>query len=520
MLPREKYPIGLQTFEKLRKGRYVYVDKTEIMYQLINRSSYVFLSRPRRFGKSLFLSTLDAYFQGQKELFEGLAIYDLETKWESFPVLRFDLSSVSGSDCHAVTTYLYYTMAYYAKKYEVEILDKDAGIGNIFSFLIQAIYERTGRQVVILVDEYDKSLNSVLHDKDALERNSDLLQPFFSVLKSQDRYIRFAMITGVARFRHLTLFSGANNLEDISMQSEYAAICGVTLEELSTYFPEGIEELCQTFGLPHDRMIEQLKLKYDGYRFSSAVVHVFNPFSILNVMKSKELDSFWLQTGTSQVFIHFLRNAHFDLLDFQDVWTTKDVLSHIFTPDNPIPLLYQTGYLTIREVAGQEVKLGIPNGEVQSALVRQIMPLYTGLPENDVQRLIFGLEKPLYQGNIQKVLTLLQSLFAKVPYQLFKEDIDKLEATFHLLVYEIFLMLGIDCRSEISIAGGRIDMVATTPDFVYVMEFKMDRPADEALRQINDKDYALPWTAGVHKVIKVGISFSSEKRNISDWVIG
>ncbi len=520
MLPREKYPIGIQTFEKLRKGGYVYVDKTAIMYELINRSSYVFLSRPRRFGKSLFLSTLEAYFQGQKDLFEGLAVYDLETEWESYPVLRFDLSSVSGTDTNAVTSYLYYAMMGFARTYGVEIIEREAGIGNVFSFLIQAISEKTGKQVVILVDEYDKSLNSVLHDKEALDRNSDLLQPFYAVLKSQDRYIRFAMLTGVARFRHLTLFSGANNLQDISMHPAYASICGVTLEEIQKYFPQGINQLSQAYSLMQELMIDQLKLKYDGYRFTSADVHVFNPYSLLSVMDLQELENFWLRTGTSQVFIHYLRNTNFDLLKLTSLWVSKETLGEIFNPDNPTSLLYQTGYLTIQEIEGSEVRLGIPNGEVREALVEQLIPSYMGIDNKDVSRLLNDFKAPLQKGDVDTLIQLLQSFLAKIPYQLLRHDIARQEATFHLLIYELFLMIGVDCRSEISIAGGRIDMVAKTPQYIYVMEFKMDRPAEEALQQIDHRSYALPWAAGDRQVIKVGISFSSEKRNISHWVVG
>ncbi len=517
MAGSEKYPIGIQTFSAIREDGYIYVDKTRMIYNLVHNSKYVFLSRPRRFGKSLLLSTIEAYFQGRKDLFEGLAIAEMESSWESYPVLYFSFTSVAGGDWKELNEYIHSRIASYSAEYGVPYDKSILSVGTAFGQLLEQIFKKTGKKVVVLVDEYDKTLNAVLHDSEALERNSMALQPFFAQLKDQDRYLRFAMLTGVARFRHLTIFSGANNLEDISMQREYATLCGVTLEEMLHYFPEGLDRLCKEYDSPRDEMVNTLKTKYDGYRFTAATEYVFNPFSILNVMKTRELDNFWLQSGTSRVFLHYLKNTRFNLLDLQSMWVDKIKLADIFSKNNPIPLLFQTGYLTIRDVRGQRIRLGIPNGEVQEALVDQLIPAYMGIDEDAVSELLYDFQEPIKSGDVDALMKLLQSFLAKIPYQLFNGDIERQEATFHMLVYELFLMIGVKCQSEISIAGGRIDMVVETLRLVYVMEFKMNRPAEEALAQINDNDYALPWQADGRKVIKIGVAFSSEKRNITSW---
>ncbi len=513
-----KYPVGIQSFEKIRTEGKVYVDKTGIIAQLIDEVSYAFLSRPRRFGKSLLLSTIEAYFQGKKHLFEGLEISQYEEKWDSYPVFHFDLSMSEASNPDKLEGYLWNQIHEYEDLYGVSVNDCKS-VGEAFGWLISRVSRATGKYCVILVDEYDKGIQETIKDKSALEKNQELLRPFFSQLKAQDKYIKFAMVTGVARFKHYTLFSGANNLNDISFMQDYAAICGITLDELKEYFHEGIEEIGAKYGLSMDEAIQELLQKYDGYRFSDADIHVLNPFSLLNAISKKQFDEYWLMSGTSKVFIDFLKKASYDLSEIHEIKATTARLSSLYDDNDPVPLLYQTGYLTIADfdLRLNMYQLKIPNGEVRSALFQDLAPMYLGLPSTVGREKALKLRRCLEDCDLEEFVRTLDSLIADVPYPIF--DKDSKESAYHLIVYCLCLAIGVDNRCEEPMADGRPDLVAFTEKYIYVIEFKLDQSAESALKQIEDNGYARPYLNDGRSVYRIGASFSSEKRNIKRWLV-
>ncbi|MCC8071274.1 MAG: ATP-binding protein [Bacteroidales bacterium] len=513
-----KYPIGIQTFARLREEGYIYVDKTEYVYHLIKKGSCYFLSRPRRFGKSLLLTTIQAYFQGRKDLFEGLALYELEKEWRTYPVLRFDFNAAAGVSHDQLYNFLKGTINQYADNYDVRIQDDFQDVGDRFGNLISQLHKKTGEKVVVLIDEYDKGLVETFHDERALERNETLLRGFFSQLKAQDEHLRFAMLTGVARFKHLTIFSGLNNLNDISMDPDYAGVCGLTMQEImSPALYSGVERLANELEMDTTDAIEALKRMYDGYRFSKKRLWMYNPFSVLQALAKRDLSNYWISTGTSRIFIRFLRKGHFQLEDLVEKWVPESVLSARYTEEDPIPLLYQTGYLTIKDCRGSLYRLDIPNGEVRSSLVEELIPTFMKERESKAYLQLEEFKDWVLAGEPERWLPLLRSMLAGVPYQ--ELEYKTVEKSFHLMVYMVFLMLGVDTRAEVSVAGGRIDMVAQTPRFVYVMEFKVDCSAQEALDQIDRREYALPYEAQGRRVFKIGIPFSSKTRTMGEALI-
>ncbi|MCC8120145.1 MAG: ATP-binding protein [Bacteroidales bacterium] len=514
-----KYPIGWQSFEKIRTEGALYVDKTGLIADLIDNSRFVFLSRPRRFGKSLLLSTLEAYFQGQKVLFDGLEISQYEDKWEKYPVLHFDLSRSEANNPDKLEGYLNNQLAKYEKYYGVTTEMKYGSVGERFGWLIEKVSEAVNKGCVILVDEYDKGIQETIDNKDALERNQALLRPFFSQLKSQDKYIKFAMVTGVARFRHYTLFSGANNLEDISFYPQYASICGITSEELIQYFTEGLKALAQEYECLQEKVVESLKQKYDGYRFSRADIHVFNPFSLLRAFKNNSFGDYWLMSGTSKVFIDFLKGAEYDLSKIHNIRASETRLSSLFDDKDPIPLLFQTGYLTIEKYIrnNEEYLLKIPNGEVRGALFQDLAPMYLGISTMDGAQKARMLRTCLEMCDLQGFVEVLDSLIAKVPYPIF--DKDSKEKAYHLIVYCLCLAVGVDNRCEEPMADGRPDLITFTDKYIYIIEFKLDKSAESAIKQIDDNGYARPYLGDGREVYRIGASFSSEKRNIQRWVV-
>ncbi len=513
-----RYPIGIQSFERLREVGGVYVDKTMYVWQMTQSAANTyFLSRPRRFGKSLLLSTIEAYFLGKKHLFEGLYIADKEKEWKTFPVLRFDLSTAQATSTETLEAFMMDRLREFEVKYGVTINDNAIGIGNRFGMLMRNIKQKTGQDIVVLIDEYDKGIIEVLDREETLQRNQEILRPFFGEIKSCNEIIRFCFITGVARFRHYTIFSGFNNPKDISMNNEYAAICGITEEELIRHFTPGIEALAKANGNDFDTMVSELRLKYDGYRFTKSDTLVYNPFSLLNCFDNKSMDNFWVKSGNSKVFLTYLAKSDFDVTDIEDVWSDAEEMEGTFKADNPIPLLFQTGYLTIKGYHRQQYRLGIPNGEVRTALVKELIPEIMGTEKRKFPVIYGKLLDCVDFGDAEGMLTILQSLFATAPYQ--DIDIPSLEKYYHLMVYYIFLMLGVEARSEISMSGGRIDLLVKALHYVYVMEFKLDGSPEEALAQIDSHAYALPWQADGRTVYKIGVSFSSATRTLGSWLI-
>lgn len=415
------YPIGIQSFEKIRTLKLPYVDKTGYIRRLLNTTNYAFLSRPRRFGKSLLVSTLEAYFLGKKELFDGLEISKTETEWISYPVLHFDLSRSECTDPEKLEAYLKNTLINYENQYGVHNGELAGSIGERFGWLLQNIKDVTGKNSVVLIDEYDKGIVDVIDNASALARNQEILRPFFSQLKSMDAYIHYGFITGVARFRHYTLFSGMNNPDDISFDGRFAAICGITLEELLENFGPRVEELALTYGLSHESLIKRLIQKYDGNRFTDAQVSVFNPYCLLKVLSKLRMDDFWLTSGTSKVFIDYLTKTKFDITTLTKEWYTSKFLSGLYDTENPIPLLFQTGYLTIADfnLRRGKYKLRIPNGEVRNALLDDLAPIYLGSKIEESSDQSMDIREYLEDCDLKSFVKKVDSIIARVPYTIF-----------------------------------------------------------------------------------------------------
>ncbi len=511
-----KYPIGIQSFPELRNGNYIYVDKTMFIQQLL-LGKYYFLSRPRRFGKSLFLSTLEAYFKGRKELFEGLAIAEVEKEWVEYPVVRIDFNTTEGNDIESVKNSLRIMLMRCAASYAVEIPDyKSMAIADLFTSLILALEAKTGRKVVVLIDEYDKALIEVMHDPGKLGDATDTLRPFFSVLKTADEHIKFAFITGVSRFRNTTIFSGFNNPNDISMNGDFASVLGITQQEMEQYFQHGINAIAREYEMPYADMVQVLRDKYDGYRFTRRKEYVYNPFSVLNALYARQLDDAWVKSGTSRILKTYLQGSEFTFDQLTSKWMSANALAATYSKENPTSLFFQTGYLTIREFQDDFYKLGIPNQEVQAAIVDLVIPEFVkGTDEYALQDIETSLRMAIKRGDVDTMMELLRTMLASVPYH--EIDTRVLEKHLHLCMYIVFMMLGISTKCEIAQSGGRVDMVARTPWRIYVFEFKLDCAPEDALRQIDDKGYAIPWSADGRKLIKVGVNFSSKTRTIDSW---
>ncbi|MCD8385537.1 MAG: AAA family ATPase [Bacteroidales bacterium] len=454
---RVRYPVGQQSFRRLRESNCVYVDKTHFIPELIWTSSFIFLSRPRRFGKSLLLSTLEAYFQGEKELFEGLYIAQEEKEWIKYPVLHFDMTRTSGQTANEMTKFLLSRFEEFEKAYDLEARKDVEDVGDRFSTLIKSVYDKTGLPVVILIDEYDKGILETMDDPERLEKMSVVLRAFYSQPKAMSDYVHFCMVTGVARFPNYTLFSGPNNFTDISLNEDFAAICGLTQEEVIDNFSVGIEAIGERKGWTFDETVEALRLKYDSYRFTASLEKVYNPFSLLNAFTHKALGNYWIKSGISKVFTKYFSSEDFDLLELQNLWVDQARMEDIFRKDDHIPLLFQTGYLTIVDSRGDSLyRLAIPNGEVRSAFIDQILPHYTGISEKEIPLRLQNLKDKFAAGDIDGWFKDLRAMVSKIPHHLFvkpkkteddemTEDelrIAHLEATYHIIVNVIFIAKG------------------------------------------------------------------------------
>ncbi len=372
-----RYPIGVQSFEELRTNGYLYVDKTGYIPSLLS-NKYYFMSRPRRFGKSLFLSTLESYFKGRRDLFEGLAIHEVEKEWIQYPVVHIDFNTMNATDVEELKDEIRKALFDIISQYKIEVCsyglwsNENYPIGTLFEDVVIALHNKYGRQVVVLVDEYDKPFIEVLDNETMRDNAIAELRPFFGVLKSADKYIKFAFLTGVSRFRNTTIFSGANNLLDISMDREYGSLMGISHGEMLEYFKEGISGLSEYYGVPFDKMVETLRDRYDGYRFTRAEEWVYNPFSLLNAFKTQSLDDYWVMSGSSKILSTYLRESEFAIDELTSEWVSANQLASTYSKVNPVSLFFQTGYLTIDKVDGNLFLLKIPNEEVQGAMAQLI----------------------------------------------------------------------------------------------------------------------------------------------------
>ena len=515
-----KYPIGIQSFSEIRERGFVYVDKTEFIHQLVDKGKYYFLSRPRRFGKSLLLSTIHEYFNGRRELFDGLAISKYDHDWKKFPVLHIDFTGSNYSDPDGLDAALNSLFEKWESEYGVTHVSTQAGIR--FGEIIQAAYEKTGSHVVILIDEYDKPLLDSIDNAEQQDAFRNTLRSVYGNLKKMDKYIEFAMLTGVTKFGHLSIFSDLNNLNDISFHKQYAAICGVSVSELHTYFKEGAEDLAAQNGMKVEDAYRLLKRNYDGYHFSPEnLMDIYNPYSLINALDALTIRDFWFSTGTPRFLVKMIKTAKIPLSELENVEATASEISSVSLKfdDSLIPLLYQSGYLTIKEVdpATQFLTLGYPNAEVERGFMNELMKIYIPSSKGSSEFSIGRFYKDVQEGRPKDFMIRLQSLFAD-----FNSDamtFVNLEQHYQDIVFLIFKLLGFMTHVEYKTATGRIDLVIKTDHYIYVFEFKRNKSAKEALEQIDQNDYLIPFKAAGRKLIKIGVNFSDKLKGIEDFII-
>lgn len=512
-----KYPIGIQQFEKLREDEWVYVDKTRQIYELVQGGSCYFLSRPRRFGKSLLLSTLEAYFQGKKHLFEGLAIENLEKEWTVHPVLHLDLNAKPFTKLQDLYDLLNAQLYLYEQEYESVAID--TSIEGRFRALIRAAKLKTGRNVVVLVDEYDKPMLQAIGNEELQTEFRNALKAFYGVLKSADGDLRFAMLTGVTRFSKVSVFSDLNNLEDISMMPQYHDICGISEKELHATFDAEVGKLAQANGQTKEEAYLELKRRYDGYHFCANTPGMYNPFSVLLTLKNVNYGSYWFSTGTPTYLVELMKEANLNPADLTGYEAGASELDCIQAKvDNPIAVLYQSGYLTIKGY-DKDVRLyslDFPNEEVKEGFVNFLMPYYTPISETESPAFIGKFVREVKAGKVDDFMRRLKALMADTPYELIRD----LENHYQNVMYIITKLMGLYIQAEYRTSRGRIDLLIGTDKYVYIIELKLDGSAEEALAQINAKDYALPFSVDGREVVKIGANVTSETRNLERWVMG
>lgn len=510
-----KYPIGIQDFEDLQRNGYAYVDKTNFVYKLADEGKYYFLSRPRRFGKSLFLSTLEAYFQGKKELFEGLAIYDLETDWKKYPIFHIDLNTANFREKDSLYTVLNDYLTTWECKYGTR--ESEATLALRFKGVIARAAEKEGCGVVILIDEYDKPILQTLRDPELQAEHRAQLKAFYSVLKTQDRYIKFAFLTGVTKFGKVSVFSDLNNLTDISMDHRYISICGMTEKELLANFKEGINELAEANGDTEEATIAKLKARYDGYHFEENTIGIYNPFSVLNTLSRLRYKDYWFETGTPTFLVDLLKMHNYRLPDMTKERVSDDVINSVDSlSTNPIPVIYQSGYLTIKgyDERFKKYLLGFPNREVEEGFLNFLLPLYTSAGNNS-PFLVDEFVQDVESGNPERFMQRMKAFFADTSYQV----VGNAELYFQNAMYLVFKIMGFYTQVERPTSDGRIDAIIQTPNYIYVIECKLDRTADEAIKQIENNGYAEPFLMDKRKLYKIGVSFSSETRGVAEYKI-
>ena len=511
------YPIGIQNFEKIRNDGYLYIDKTALMYQMVKTGSYYFLSRPRRFGKSLLISTLEAYFQGKKELFEGLAVEKLEKDWIKHPILHLDLNIEKYDTPESLDKILNDNLEYWESQYGTR--PSETSFSLRFAGIIQRACEKTGQRVVILVDEYDKPMLQAIGNEELQKQFRNTLKPFYGALKTKDGYIKFALLTGVTKFGKVSVFSDLNNLDDISMWNEYVEICGVSEREIHENLEAELHEFAAARGITYDKLCEDLRECYDGYHFTHNSIGMYNPFSLLNAFKRKEFGSYWFETGTPTYLVKLLQKHHYDLERMAHEETDIQVLNSIDSEStNPIPVIYQSGYLTIK---GYDERFGIyylgfPNREVEEGFMRFLLPYYTTVTKVESPFEILKFTREVESGDYNSFFRRLQSFFADTPYEMIRD----LELHYQNVLFIVFKLVGFYVKVEYHTSEGRVDLVLQTDRFIYVMEFKLNGTAEEALRQINEKQYARPFETDGRKLFKVGVNFSKKSRNIEKWIVG
>ena len=511
-----KYPIGIQNFEKLRREGYAYVDKTPVVWRLVRDGGYYFLSRPRRFGKSLLLSTIEAYFEGKRELFDGLAISQLETEWRQYPILHLDLNASKYSDITDLELILDYHLRQWEDRYGRD--ERTTTLSGRFMDVIQRAYDHTGMPVVILVDEYDKPMALNIDSEPLQDAFRSLLKAFYGVMKSADRYIKLGFLTGVTKFSKVSVFSDLNNISDISMQADYATSCGITEQEIRDYFDDGVAQLAQANGMTKAECYAALRRRYDGYHFRQNSVGVYNPFSLVNTLNKKEFADYWFATGTPTLLVSLLRRTEYNLNDIVDAPVSADLLGSVDSMrQNPLPIIYQSGYLTIKDYDEEfmEYHLGFPNEEVERGFIQYLLPIYTNARQDPSVFNIRQFVREVRGGQPEAFMTRLSAMLADTDYRI----VGRAELYLQNALFTFFRLLGLYVQVERATSEGRMDMVVQTHDQVYIFEFKIDKSADAALRQIEEKGYARPFAVDPRPLYKIGVNFDSQKRCVTEWKV-
>ena len=514
-----RLPVGIQSFEKIREGGYLYVDKTDIIWQLANREkTYNYLSRPRRFGKSVLVDTLEAYFLGKKELFEGLKIMQMETEWVKRPVIRLDMSR-AGAAPESVRSYLDNAFHQLESEYDIAVR-QDSSLADRFDAIIQTAYNKTGLQVAILIDEYDSPLQHSWKTPHH-EACTAVYREVFAILKADDKYEKFVFITGITKFTQISLFSVLNNLSNISFEPNYAAICGITKEEVLRDFKPEINKLAEYEGWTFDEAVAQLTAYYDGYHFSRRnMVDVFNPFSLINALSDSDLKNYWASSGATSMLPKFVDNMELKLRNFDPCTILRQTIETSDVTGGGAELfLYQSGYLTIKGYQMGVYILGFPNSEVRQALYETVLPALTLRGNSDIQSIQSDLLLAIQLGNLPEAMKCLKALIADVPYSNKKLASMDMEERYRLIMSTIFNAIG--CRVEVEkmIATGRIDMVVETTQYIYVLELKLsdNGGVDAAAEQIRAKQYAEPFKADKRKVIALAIELDDRGKGLVDW---
>ena len=517
-----KYPIGIQSFDRLIEDGFVYVDKTDMIYSLVKEGTIYFLSRPRRFGKSLLVSTLNNYFLGRKELFKGLKIDSLEKEWKVYPVFHMDFNGGNFTCKGALNAMIDDYISGWEKLYDISGVDKEVGLGVRFRHVLSKAHEVSGRRAVVLIDEYDKPILDVLDvDKDLEEEHRNILKGFYSVFKSADENLQFVFLTGVTKFSQVSVFSGFNQPFDISMHGKYETLCGISQAELEASFRESIDEMREFYRCSYEEMMSMLKSQYDGYHFSDKMTDVYNPFSLLNAFSTGRISDYWFKSGTPTYLIRLLSHTNENMNEITGkYYSAEEFIDYKATVELPLPMIYQSGYLTIKDfdLRRNAFLLDYPNNEVKKGFLSLVAGSYFNTKES-IYSWIRNASFQLEDGMIEDFRIGLTSFLASIPYTMRrKENERERERYFHYTFYLIMRLIGVyTVYTEKVQSHGRVDCIVETPGYIYIFEFKLDGSADEAMRQIEEKGYAREYESDNRKLYKIGAVFSSETGTIEEW---
>ena len=519
-----KYPIGIQSFDRIVEDGYMYVDKTDLIYSLTHEGSIYFLSRPRRFGKSLLVSTLENYYLGRKELFRGLAMERLETEWAIHPVFHVDFNGGNFTKPGELEQKINFYLTQWEQQYNLPVRTQELGYGDRFINILETAHQQTGRRAVVLIDEYDKPILDVLDvDTDLKNQHRNILKAFYSVFKGADSHLQFVLLTGVTKFSQVSVFSGFNQPKDISMDARYEALCGITQEEIDRNFAEPIAAMAVEYQCTPEEMRLRLKQQYDGYHFSKRLTDIYNPFSLLNALDRMSVDNYWFSTGTPTYLIRLLSHFKENMNELTGkYYPPEEFIDYKADVERPLPMIYQSGYLTVKAYDRDfnTFLLDFPNNEVKNGFLTMLSAAYLQ-PKEETGGWIRSLVVALRQGDVERVHTLFTSFLSSIPYTMRrKEDEAERERYFQYTFYLILRLVSVyTVYVEKVQSQGRVDCVLETSDYVYIFEFKLDGTAEEALRQIEEKGYAREYAADSRKLYCIGAGFSSETGTIGDWAV-